>query len=526
LINPFHNSRDRAINVDDVGISMLTSLRIKLRRDYLRFFRELYVSYDGDDVKRELSNVIGKVNKSLNIIDGIVSSGIIYKDVVDEMLMEVDSINTIKDDFVKKADESKELRDKIEEVFVNTGVSIDDLNVTKETVGAAVRPVMSGSKRNMNRGGGSPVGGKVLRTGKYAKELAKDISGSLLGPYSDIVQSGIGVMADLLESPMRGRQDVGMPLGNVARGGAIAPTQGSSRSIEDDTKILSYFFNTKAYKTRWTKELLDGVKAGGSKKSDGKIAELLSELPGMAVLLGKVALTAGAIATGIVGLRSAMSLYKTAKEFGEIRKQHGEIASGAQSSVDWWKKEIKTQGIDVIAAKAGKSPRQIAMQVANMERMQREEEYKSKKWWQKGLSRIGRAYGKILPGKQEYPPVSGDKSYYDRVGEIEALGAGNTTAMRTPAPTNITKEEASLTAMADAAAARMAAQRRSAGPWADEAKGPALDKLTKSMDDLSDSIKKDKEVSGTGSRDNAGFHDSADPLVSLYGFGLLSIGMD
>jgi len=381
------------VAIDRFNTQSLRALGIKLSRDYLGFFGSLSKTYTRGDNKKKLVVVIEKVKKAILYLDEMVTTAKVTKKDVESVTLLVEEINATKDEFILASEENKALGKKIQSVEETTGISPADLNITKDivkkTAAHTKRRTKEGAVSFMKRTmpGAVSLGGQAVSTAT-----------SMLGPFApvaevagSVLKSGVGLVSGLREkqqerrelslsrrlSPMSTRMPAGSmapisrrrseqpPLtafGGVSKRSAhpfaenfsgltqkrnLPSARDSVRKRSKDESILPlvYFFDKKAHKAKWTRELLLrfkniekslGSKGGGALSLGGAFGGILKNLPllavGAAALTSKFALVAG----------GAAIVYKT-----------------FQSMSSWWKAEKGLEKSKAVAKDAAKMKKDI-----------------------------------------------------------------------------------------------------------------------------------------------------------------------
>jgi hypothetical protein len=193
------------------------------------------------------------------------------------------------------------------------------------------------------------------------------------------------------------------------------------RKVGPQAEPLWQFFNKEAYRAKWTRELLQRIKELGRKEKGGLLDDLsawLLPLVGKAGLFAALAVGVGWAVTKLNELKDVWGglekVRKGRKEAAETLGQAAEMKLGA----------VREMGLSEYARKAGKSPRQVAMDIAGMEQREKLERWAGRPWWKRSISGLARISPvaaiaqQIIPGlkKPEIEP------FYPRVEEIGKIG--------------------------------------------------------------------------------------------------------
>jgi len=361
------------IAIDRFNTRVLKALSIKLSRDYLGFFGSLSKLYTKGEQKKRLTLAVGRVRKSITLLDNMISITKVSKADVEDLLDNIEEINESRDYFLAQAEQNRSLEKKIQKVSEATGISPQDLNITKEIVQKGTAQV-----RRRTREGVAPFLKRTMpETIGLGAELGKGVLAAALGPFAPIsgmagtvlkgiAGAGVGVrekiqlrreerLAGRLAPMARGLEPsiferlrtrrTGEPLatgfGGVAR---RAPTRKLSK--EEMVLPLTYFFDKKAHKAKWTKEVLNRFKnlEKGLRRTreGGLFGKLLSGLP---LLIGKFALLTAGVGAAVVSFAKIVQVWDAFKGFREVKK-HVAITKKKQSALQVGLMEKRLLGKD------------------------------------------------------------------------------------------------------------------------------------------------------------------------------------
>lgn len=388
--------------VDKFNTRVLRALSTKLSRDYLGFFGSLSKLYTKGEQKKKLNSVVGRVRKSITLLDNMISAAKVSEDDVENLLADVEEINKSRDYFLAQAEQNRSLEGKIQKATEATGVSPQDLNITKEIIRKGAAQV-----RRRTREGAAPFLKRTMPgTIGLGAELGKGALAAALGPFAPIagmagtILKGIaGVGAGIREKRQLRREEklagriapmaqgfepsvferlrakrAGQPLA-AGFGGVARRTPFRRQSKEEMVFPLTYFFDKKAHKAKWTKEVLSRFKKlekGISRTRDGGLFKgLFGRLTaGISPLVRNLALLTagvGASAVSFVKIKQAWDAftgYRGAKK--ELEESKKVMRAVAGTGPGTWEHELLTQEDPIAALKRYKKEGRIAPQIASV----------------------------------------------------------------------------------------------------------------------------------------------------------------
>lgn len=449
---------ENVFGVDQFSMKTLRALHSKYTRDYLTFFKSLSRMYGPSPQKREIDDAVTLIQKVRGTIESILHSSTIDRADAKVLYELTGQIEEKKQGMLEQAAETKALRDRLEKIQREVGLSAKDLNVTRQIVRKGVKQA-AGQQRE-------GVLDFLSRTAPGSLELGRKLTrGSaavLAGPFAPILSAGYdiakgaagvvgGVRKKMLErqerklggrlrsySPSEGMEDVsrargvGAPLAGISgleeragvRDTGIAPGTGGGRGCDS----LSDFWNKGAYKAKYTKELMKVLKDSIGKKSKGSMKNsLLDAVDDFAILgasmlpllgkAGKFALLAGAVlwtSKQMVGLSNASHDYMKAK------RSEQEASEAFTSSVRQWNDLIVKEGIVKVAERLGKTVDQLAKDQVTRERAARKAALAARPLHEKVMTRLN---VELLGGRD--PSVSLPEDA--RARQIIRAGGGDAT---------------------------------------------------------------------------------------------------
>jgi len=310
------------IKFDEYNTVVLEVLYRKFSRDYLKFFSQMSKLYKRGDNKKKSLETVEKINQTLVFLSHVINGGVLTKKEISDVFVLIDEINASRDYFISESSKVAALRERMEKISKETGISAEDLNLTQEHIRSGIKQV----QRSRREG----VSSFMKRTAPGTLGLGKNILGglgtALTGPFAPIlgmagtvlkdiwnVGKGIGgkirehkerVIGSQMKPVAFGAEHVGFGRENFFGGdfrrrklgyrksygkrksgyrkflGFKIPSRRLLHKREiDSVNSLELFYDKKAYKAKWTKELLDNVKGlvKDSKKSSSSLLSWLGK---------------------------------------------------------------------------------------------------------------------------------------------------------------------------------------------------------------------------------------------------------
>ncbi len=488
--------------LDKFNMQSIAALRAKLHRDYLGFFGNLYLLYGPSERRNEIHHIIGKINRLITTIDNALLSNKVTKRDIADLLDGIDDLNESRDVFADEINNIKSLKERVERTTKATGISPQDLNITRDVVKKSAAATIAAQRSGR-------IGERIRRAAptayKSLSEIGTGIKIAALGPFApiaDILGSGIAGVSRWIGGKRRERlerkaEEATRPSGyttmmpesrrtNVGRPSRVlheGSVQGATSAIrpglvEERFDPMFRFFNVGAYKAKWTKELLDRIK--GIKGPEEKGASILSRfLP--------------SIATGI-GIIAGWKIVEAIKAWRDL----GKAEKGAQKS--WVQAEMAGKGYEKWVAKEGISPAAQKMGVSpetlikrmSIRKQQRQKTELAGAPFETKIPIIGglvrKAFGYQKPKVQALPEIIKE---YEQKFKYE------------PQVDRVKREE---------------------GIKRDTEKAvEIMKKLSQSVDNLSNSVRKEKETPNIKPSGVANIYDSADSLINNLATGKLTI---
>lgn len=331
---------ENIFGADIHDLKTFRALKKKLSSDYKRFFNSLNKSYERGEFKNIAKESLSLLDRTTIIINNMIDSGVVNKKDVDVIIQYVSMLNSRKDVLVQKSVQVKALKNRLEDIEKSTGITPEDLNITEGVI-------RKGARREVKKGreGVLPFLKRTMpRTHGLAGELAGGLTTAALGPFGgiatgaakDIYGLGKGIFQKLgarkeeklghALSPLSSQLPKG-DLGRVRGLRSGGPISGAIKSTKrkEGTAVLKEFFNKDAYRAKWTKELLKGIKSVTGRGKGG----MLDTLKSLAGPLGTVVAVGGTVlAAGKVGwdLGTALSDYlKTTEAVEKARRKASDL---------------------------------------------------------------------------------------------------------------------------------------------------------------------------------------------------------
>lgn len=429
--------------VDKTTMFHLEALYTKYTRDYLPWFKGIADMYKKGGEKKYAQEAAQLVEKARTLLDNILKTGSISKDDSTRLFELVDDIEWRRESFQSKIQENKSLARKAEEVAKATGVTVEDLNVTKEIATRAVSQAEKSMKAS--REGALEF---MQRVAPRSYRVGSEALRSAFGPVGEMAGMGFGLAREVfkigggLAEKVQGRRDLRLQsqlrpvasqvtidelerLHNAQRqgptlGDAAAGVVTKAPSASDQFAPLMNFFDKGAYKAKWTKELLDLTKKSAERAratGAGSLTDLMGKFKdlGGAILpfIGKAGLYAGlavAITATTIAFKDAVQEYASSKQKQKESTERLEKATADKVE------EIKKIGVAEYARRAGTTERGVLSNIAGQQTRVEMQKYSSLPWWSKEKM-VGRLGGAYL-GKNPYAPTI--EPFEQRLQKLEA----------------------------------------------------------------------------------------------------------
>ena len=352
---------ENIFGVDLSSMQAFSALRAKLARDYLIFFRNLEKAYSAGELGEEAKAASKLVVSTLHLVDRSIAFGVPQKEDVEDIIANVDVLNAQRDFFVQRAEEDRDLKERIEQTEEETGVSPEALGITEKAIRRGAR-----IERKRARRGALPRARRMPRTRELGAELGKGLGVAALGPFYPIAEMLSGPLRDIFglgRGMLRRREErrlgesfrpTGYPGGELGRGAELralgVPIPGireiSGRSVFEAFRL---FFDKEAYRTKWTKELLQRIKELGRPRERkeglvGGIAERLG-LPAAGAALGALL---PAIAGAAAGAIPVWLIEKAYAKYTESVAKAYESLEGLVDATSMWTKYAAEMRIQLV----------------------------------------------------------------------------------------------------------------------------------------------------------------------------------
>ena len=388
---------ENVFGIDVFDMKTFRALRAKLSREYLKFFQGLDRKYERGEPKEITKEALRAVHKTVGLVDSMVESGTLHKDDVDTLSSNMEFIHGLKDTLLQKAEQNASLSQKIQATEEESGVSPSDLFVTEKTIRkAASREIKKGKE------GAIPFLKRTMpRTLGLAGELAGGAAAAALGPLTPIAQMVKGVGTDIfglgtgITQKVRERREQRLQRTLTSKlsrgegesrsslkssGSLLSRTSAPPSLVAADEKALYNFYNSGAYKAKWTKELLKNLSGdegrGGVRGLLGGLADkfkslgaVIGPLIGKAGLIAALGIGAGWSITKFSELKTAVGEYLEAKK-AETAAQERALEANKQwlswvdSRMPDWEKGSKEAEGAIAYAKERRERRAESLQLA------------------------------------------------------------------------------------------------------------------------------------------------------------------
>jgi hypothetical protein len=170
-------------NADRTSIRFLEAMSRKLERDYLPLFNKLIFEYKKGNIKKESQKAADLVSATILRLNTVIGSGIISDEDEKLILSNVEQIEQYKKLLIDSASKTISFRKRLERIEKETGVSVEDLTISKSIAKKAVGKARGGP--SASKFAAKKVGGYA---GERAFELAQSITTGLLGPFGFIME--------------------------------------------------------------------------------------------------------------------------------------------------------------------------------------------------------------------------------------------------------------------------------------------------------------------------------------------------
>jgi len=516
------------IIVDQYNMQTLRALRIKLSRDYLAFFRSLSKLYGRSRRKREIDETIIRIRTAIAFLDNILIEGVLEKKDVKSLTGQLKELNEIRDYFLEQVENVDALREKTEKVRRETGISPKDLNITEKVIKIGVqqarKPVWRPSTLERFKE-------RMPRTYYAGARILRGAGAAAFGPFAPLASLALLSAGEMLKLPVTVvgalrkrkveslRRELRPVIGGLStqrlrqmyaeRGAGLGVTgfgrlraevprpqpvaRRRKRTKEEQVAPLVYFFDRKAYRAKWTRELLSRFKRFERKEKDaGLISSLLKGIGGLpgkflklsasiVPFLGKAGLLASLGAS--IGFTTSR-LYKLAGVVASLWDVKKQVRTGAVKigkTVAQRKEAIREMGLEKYAEKTGRAPAAVLTNIIAMEERARLQEEYSKPWYKRIFSKE--------------PELKTSQEIQKRLEELK---------------TEFGVRKQSPDAAASEAAGKQIVEE--------------INKLSSAIKDLSQQVGRDKEVPAIKDTSIGNLYDSGDVLVNEHASGSLTLG--
>jgi hypothetical protein len=527
--HPNKSQINAIFGVDRFDLQVLQAIRSKYERDYIGFFRKLSELYGRSEQKREIDATITIIERMVTFLGGVISSGRVAKDDEKRLYEFAGTIEERKRYFVAQASKISNLQRRLTRVGESVGISPEDLNVTKDIIKRGILQARKAAGKSKSMFPSSAKLGEIMSGMKVAAFGPFTPAADLAGGLAKDMFKWFGSMAKrdwetlkerrtdreisrVRPSSAQVQDELGVATAPLF-GELIKPTKRErfgKATKEESVAPLVYFFDERAYKTKWTKELLNRIKGVGS--TSGSVTGGL-RLPGIgdleslfsAGVVGgfKKAALAGAFAFAGYEMASAI---RERQGMAAAGKQQVDAAKNLAFSAGVLGEFVKKEGLKGAAEKLHKSPEQVVKDVSEMRRQSQVDMVA-------GIKRQEPFGGPL--SKLRYIPIIGATDWVARkmVGykrpEVQSLP---TITKQVEKELGYEKPGLKIPKVEISASFEASLKRTLDG----------VDRLSKSVD----SVVKNRESASQTTRPavQVNQYDSADPLINEYATGRLTVG--
>lgn len=317
---------------DTANLPSLKMIQYELSKVYLVYFDNLLQVYSSNTIQgKKIFIAKQKTQKAIRIVGRALGAGgtAITKSELKQLHSLVREVNVARDEFTDYVRATKEERVEIDKIEEEVDINKEDIKITEEmvqkVVDARIKEIKKPTKIREKISGGfrKGLGYKPLMyggVGYYGQELISSLAGPYGAPLGAI--TGLGVLGARVLRRYRQRRheepgiptiqpeisvtEPGIPTPTIPTPGLIpAPKYGAFRARtrrqkEEASEPLFYFFDKRAHKASWTRDVLQALKG----RRVGKVA-------GVGGVGGVEAGFAGGIGAGITSLvlKGAVTTY-------------------------------------------------------------------------------------------------------------------------------------------------------------------------------------------------------------------------
>jgi hypothetical protein len=363
---------DRWYGVSVNNDTILHQIYASFRNEYIPFLTELSKAYQVGEVASDIDDTVLMVHDVMKKIVEIITIGKVGKKDASILYQSINDIEANKSRLMNRITEDEEFRSKVEEIYETTGISAKDLGITKEMLKAGVKQVKGKQVDNEFQSGFEQ---KHPKSSGKLKSVVEGMKVAGLGPFAPVLDI-VGDVENWLRSKLikpKEKRGQSMP-GSSMRGlpsrdrrfqqqtlPAPQPVERVSPGInytEGESNSLFHFFNTRAYKAKWTKELLERMK-GGKGTEPSSSGQLLKYALSTAAVVGGIAFTG----------KKVYDLIKAIKEAKVSGGKAIESAQGLGKVIAVRDAEIigRPGGLEAASKKYNKTKKQLVEEATNRE---------------------------------------------------------------------------------------------------------------------------------------------------------------
>ena len=397
----FKKSRRKGFGVGASNTQILEALYKKYSRDYLRYFKELSDNYKIGPNKEEVDKTVELIKRMLVVLENVITTGIITEEDSEKLSEFSENIELQKQFFIQEIQKDTVLQQLLSVINEKTGISLEEMTSVEGVVEKGLQQVRKSQARKRVSFAEKAPHIAALGKGAFQESLK-----AATGPVYPLLEKAFGIGKDIFSlgkglSQKRREKEEESAIAQTfpssfreprtrdfreARGagsslGSMVGIAGRE-TLDKQVAPLKRFFDKEAYQTKWTKELLDATKEAKERKE--KNWSFLDIFEGK---IGVLTLGLAALATSVIAAKRFLDTWKSKEE---ITKAAVDIGSSAGAGAGKTLEQIKKfGGIDVYAKKLGKTPKQVALDVAYLEQLESLGKRAEQPWYKKTLQSYG-----------------------------------------------------------------------------------------------------------------------------------------
>lgn len=355
-----------------MGDRVLSILHRKYKYEYLPFFTEANKLYRSGKFGDKITESIESVKRIIRIIEIAISTGEIRKSDWKEIRELSSVVEDRKKEFFHQINESSLFREDIKEMEEQIGVSRKDLNLTKKSVSKALSRAIKSRDSRPTRG--------YPKTREFVGGIKEGLKVAAFGPFTPLANIAGELAGGTIRSITGGSRVLGsrMPVthgspefGSMAHSGfgSTSPIVGSDKIGYRINDELFKFFNVRAYKARWTKELIDRLRVMSGVRKLGAMGALsLPDVDTVSKLFSN-GLIGGFKAAGAAGafVFAGVQIYRAFDTWKKKEKARENLISatrGLGKTISDMEGRVSRMGLKSAAKAAGMSESDLIKEMA------------------------------------------------------------------------------------------------------------------------------------------------------------------